>query len=47
MSVCVGDRGEIQNLIESRNMISGYRIGKICVRVGSEESLYSALENGV
>lgn len=39
-----GDRGDIQNVIE--NMISRYRLGRICVGVGSEV-LHSALRGDV
>lgn len=40
-------RGNTQNFIESRNMISGYRLERICVRVDSEEVLQFAFKNNV
>lgn len=37
--------GEVQNLIENKNMFGGYKLERISVRAGSEEVLHSALGN--
>lgn len=40
-------QGDIQKFLESRNIISGYRLRRICVRFGSEEVVHSGLRNDI